>query len=77
VWGRGGGGKERFVYVLGMREVDGVMERVFEGEWRYVNFLAMLISKKQIRVQSIPLSRDLWVRYRITCGIKMGGFSSS
>ncbi len=77
MWGRGGGGKERFVYVLGMREVDGVMERVFEGEWRYVNFLAMLISKKQIRVQSIPLSRDLWVRYRITCGIKMGGFSSS
>lgn len=24
MWGRGGGGKERFVYVLGMREVDGV-----------------------------------------------------
>ncbi len=78
MWGRdgGGGGKERFVYVLGMREVDGGMERVFEGEWRYVNFLAMPIPKKTNQ-STIPLSRDLWVRYRITCGIKMGGFSSS
>lgn len=37
------------------------MERVFEGEWRYVNFLAMLISKKTNQ-STIPLSRDLWVR---------------
>jgi hypothetical protein len=48
------------------------MERVFEGEWRYVNFLDMLISKTN--QSTIPLSRDLWVRYRITCGIKIGGF---
>ncbi len=61
------------VEMVGRGEGEGGwgMERVFEGEWRYVNFLAMLTSKKQIRIQSIPLSRDLWVRYRITCGIKM------